>query len=73
MLAQPILSTTKDDPMQIDETRFKHLIEQEKQRWCNIYVYIYCGRPSHVVYECLKKPGPHTTHATFLTNSKSRK
>ncbi len=31
MPAQPILSTTKDDPMQIDETRFKNLIEQEKQ------------------------------------------
>jgi hypothetical protein len=34
MPTQPILSTTKDNPMQIDETRFEHLIEYEKQRWC---------------------------------------
>jgi hypothetical protein len=31
MPPQPILSTIKDDPMQIDGTRFKPLIEKEKQ------------------------------------------
>jgi hypothetical protein len=31
MPPQPILSTTLNDPMQIDETKFKPFIEKKKQ------------------------------------------
>jgi hypothetical protein len=53
--------------MQIDKTRFKPLTKQEKQRQ-HTNNCLYCGELGHVACECLKKHGPHETHAIFVTN-----
>jgi len=61
-------SLAKKWPMQIDKTRFKPLIKQEKQHRRTNYLCLYCGEPSHLVYECLKKCGPHASCAIFVIN-----
>ncbi len=52
-------TSPKDDPMQIDETRFKLFMEQKKQRWHTNNICLYCGKLGHVAHECPKKCGPH--------------
>ncbi len=54
--------------MQIDKTRFKPLTKQEKQCQRTNNLCLYCGKPCHVACECVKKHGPHETHAIFVTN-----
>jgi hypothetical protein len=68
MLAQPLATSPKDDPMQINKTRFKPFMEQEKQSQCTNNLCLYCEELGHVVCECPKKCGAHATHAIFVTN-----
>jgi hypothetical protein len=57
----PSLSTTttsKDDPMQIDQTRFKPFMEQEKW-WRHVNkLCMNCGEPGHTTTNC---PNKHYT------------
>jgi hypothetical protein len=57
MQTQSLATSPKDDPMQIDKTRFKPLTKQKKQFSIQpIFVYTV---EIHVVHECPKKCGPH--------------
>jgi hypothetical protein len=62
MSAQLSTTSPKDNPMQIDKTRFKPFTKQEKHQRIN-NLCLYCEELSHVVHECPKKHGPRaTTH-----------
>jgi hypothetical protein len=62
-----------DDPMQIDKTRFKPLIEQEKQRQHVTYLCLYCGEPSHVDGVYPNKCVQHATRTTTSTTTQGPK
>jgi hypothetical protein len=66
MPPQPIISTAKDNPMQIDETRFKPLTKREKQWQHKNNICLYYGGPSHVALECPKKQN-HIQHRSLLS------
>jgi hypothetical protein len=68
MSTQPLATLPKDNPMNIDNTRFKPFMKQEKQCQRTNNLYLYRGKPNHVVRECPKKCGPHATHVIFITN-----
>ncbi len=64
--ANPTLATySKEDPMHIDKTILKPLMEQKKQ--CQ-HTYKQSREPSHVICECPKKHGLHVTCAISITN-----
>jgi len=69
MPAQPMATSPKENPMHIDKTKFKPIMEQEKQSWHTNNLGLYCGKLIHVIRECPKKHGPHATHTIFVTNS----
>ncbi len=56
---KPLVTLPKDDPMHIDKTRFKPLMEQEKQCQHTNNLCLYCGKQDDVIRECPKKHGPH--------------
>jgi len=58
-----------DDPKQIDKTRFKPLIEQEKQCQHVNNLYLYCGELSHIAGVCPKKCVQHVATATTSTTT----
>jgi hypothetical protein len=45
----------QDDPMQIDSTRFKSLIQEEKYRRRSKGLCLYCGEPNHIAQNCPNK------------------
>jgi hypothetical protein len=66
MMSPSITSTSKDDPMQIDQTQFKPLMEQQKQWWCVDKLCMHYGEPGHIATNCPKKQLSHTTQATSI-------
>jgi hypothetical protein len=54
--------------MQIDKTRFKPLMEQEKQHRRTRNLCLYYEKLGHVVHKCPKKHVPHVAHTIFVTN-----
>jgi len=66
MMSASITSTSKDDPMQIDQTWFKPFMEQEKQWRCVDKQCMHYGEPSHIATNYPKKQLSHTTQATFI-------
>jgi hypothetical protein len=51
----PSTSTSNDDPMQIDQTKFKPLMEQEKQ-WQRVNkLCMYCEKLGHITTNYPKK------------------
>jgi hypothetical protein len=68
MIAQPLATLPKDNPMQIDKTKIKPFTEQKKQCQHTNNLRLYYGEPSHVACECPKKCGPHATRTIFITN-----
>jgi hypothetical protein len=72
MPAQFSTTLPKDNPMQINKTRFKPFTEQEKQHQRTNNLCLYCEEPGHVVHECPKKHGPHATAHHFYYQSITR-
>jgi hypothetical protein len=61
------VSTSNDNPVQINKTQFKPFIEQENQCWSVNNLCLYYGELGHIVGACLKKCVQHVTHDTIPT------
>jgi hypothetical protein len=73
MSTQPSATLPKEDPMQIDRTRFKPLMKQEKQRQHTNNLCLYCGKLGRVACKCPKKCGSHVAHAISIPNPQLEK
>jgi 6-phosphogluconolactonase/glucosamine-6-phosphate isomerase/deaminase len=62
-----VVFTSNDDPMQIDKTRFKPLIEHEKQCQRINNFCLYCGKLGHIASVCPNKRVQHATCTTTPT------
>jgi len=58
-----------DDPMEIDHTWFKPLIEQEKQRQHVNNLCLYYGKSSHMINDYPNKCVQHATRTTTSTTT----
>jgi hypothetical protein len=63
MPSPSITSTSKDDPMQIDQTQFKPFMEHDKQQHVN-KLCMYYGKPGHIATNWPKKQLSHIAQAT---------
>jgi hypothetical protein len=57
--------------MQIDKTRIKPPMKQEKKCQHITNLHLYYGKLGHV-YKCPNKHGPHVAHAISITNPQPR-
>ena len=46
---------SRPEPMQIDATHYKRLIQEEKQRRRQEGLCLYCGKPNHQAKDCTTK------------------
>jgi hypothetical protein len=54
--------------MHIDKTRFKPLMEQEKQHRGTKNLCLYYEKLGHVAHKCPNKHDPHVARTIFVTN-----
>jgi hypothetical protein len=63
MITQPLATSPKDDPMHIDKTRFKPLIEQEKQRRHTNLIYVCIVENQVMLLVNVQRSVDHMQHA----------
>jgi hypothetical protein len=66
MLFPSTTFTSKDNPMQIDQTQLKPLMEQNKQWQCVNKSCMYYGKPSHIATNYPKKQLLYITWTTSI-------
>jgi hypothetical protein len=68
-----MVSAPNDNPIQINKTRFKPLTEHEKQHRHVNNLYLYYGKPGHIVSVCPKKRVQHVAHTITSTTTQKLK
>ncbi len=68
-----MVPTPKDNPMQIDKSRFKPFTKHEKQCWFVNNFYLYCGEPSHIASVYPNKRVQHVARTTISTITHGQK